>query len=35
MMKKILKIGSFLIIVISLILLPRAIKEFDTKKMEL
>jgi hypothetical protein len=32
MMKKILKIGSFLIIVISLILLPRAIKEFDTQK---
>ncbi len=31
-MKKILKIGSFLIIVISLILLPRAIKEFDTQK---
>ncbi len=31
-MKKILKIGSVSIIIISLILIPRAFKEFDTQK---
>ena len=34
-MKTVLKIGSVLIIIISLVLIPRVFEEFDTKKMVL